>query len=325
MVGPSGRRRAVSYLISISKYSERRACRLLGQWRSTQRYRVQPESDRDRRLRRRVVELARQHPRYGYRRLTSELRRGAWKVNRKHVRRICREEGLKIARRSKKRRRLGHGNHGVMKLRAERKNHVWSYDFVFDQLENGRAVKILPIVDNFTRECLHIEVAHNITGDRVVQILNGLLARHGVPSFIRSDNGPEFIARAVRDWLAGQHIETAFIEPGSPWENAYSESFNSRFRDELLDCEIFTSLLEARTLIEQHRRDYNQRRPHSSLGYKTPREFVRENQAMEAVGMWKAAEKHAFPQALENAPHPPPAFPSAPTASATETKGAGAR
>lgn len=315
----------MSYLISISNYSERRACRLLGQSRSTQRYTVRPESARDRRLRARVVELARQHPRYGYRRLTNELRRGSWKVNHKYVRRICREEGLKIVRRSKKRRRLGQSKNGVMKLRAERKNHVWSYDFVFDQLENGRALKILPIVDNFTRECLHIETAHNITGERIIEILKPLIARYGAPAFIRSDNGPEFIARAVREWLAAQNIDTAFIEPGSPWENAYSESFNSRFRDELLDRELFTSLLEARTLIEQHRRDYNERRPHSSLGYKTPRTFARENQAMEAAGMWKAAEKRAFPQALENAPQPPPAFPTAPTASAAGATEAGTR
>ena len=325
MVGPSGRRRAVAYLMSLSKYSERRACRLLGQPRSTQRYKGKIESARERRLRARVIELARQHPRYGYRRLTNELRRGSWKVNRKCVRRICREEGLKIVRRPKKRRRLGQSKNGVMKLRAEKKNHVWSYDFVFDQLENGRVLKILPIVDNFTRECLHIETAHNITGQRIVEILEKLIARYGAPAFIRSDNGPEFIARAVRDWLATQNIETAFIEPGSPWENAYSESFNSRFRDELLDREIFTSLLEARTLIEQHRHHYNERRSHSSLGYKTPKQFAREHQAMEAAGLWKAAGKRVFPQALENAPHPPPAFSTAPTASATGRKEAGAR
>jgi transposase InsO family protein len=311
--------------MSLSKYSERRACRLLGQSRSTQRYKIRPVSKRDRRLRARVLEVARQHPRYGYRRLTDQLRRGGWKVNRKCIRRICREEGLKIVRRPKKRRRLGQSKNGVMRLRAERKNHVWSYDFVFDQLENGRALKILPIVDNFTRECLHIEVAHNITGERIVEILKGLVVRYGAPEFIRSDNGPEFIARAVRQWLAAAQIQTAFIAPGSPWENAYSESFNSRFRDELLDREIFTSLLEGHTLIEQHRRDYNERRPHSSLGYKTPKEFAREHQAMESAGLWKAAEKRAFPQALENAPQPPPAFPTATTASAAGRKEAGAR
>src|SRR5436190_5937765 len=153
--------------------------------------------------------------------------------------------------------------------------------------------------------------------ERIVEILKDLIARDGATAFNRSDNGPEIIARAVRDWLATQNIETAFIEPGSPWENAYSESFNSRFRDELLDREIFTSLLEARTLIEQHRRDYNERRPHSSLAYKTPKPFAREHQAMDSAGLWKAAEKRAFPQPLENAPHPPPPFPTATTASAT--------
>src|SRR5437763_3353932 len=197
MVGPSGRRRAVAYLMSLSKYSERRACRLLGQSRSTQRYKVRPTSDRDQRLRARVIELARQHPRYGYRRLTHELRRGSWKVNRKCVRRICREEGLKIVRRAKKRRRLGQSKNGVMKLRAERKNHVWSYDFVFDQLENGRAIKILPIVDNFTRECLHIETAHHITGERIVEILKELIAR--------SARRPSFAPTTGRSSSRGQY------------------------------------------------------------------------------------------------------------------------
>jgi putative transposase len=200
------------------------------------------------------------------------------------------------------------------------KNHVWNYDFVFDQLDSGRALKILPIVDNFTRECLVIEVAHNITAARVIEILEHLVAKHGAPQFMRSDNGPEFIARAVREWLEAKGIGTAFIEPGSPWENGYSESFNSRFRDEVLDREVFTSLLEARTLIEQHRRHYNDKRPHSSLGYTTPTKFARQHQAMEAAGAWKAAEKRAFPHSLDTAPHPPPAFPTSPTASAAATQ-----
>jgi transposase InsO family protein len=303
------------YLIS-KKYFQRRACRLLGQARSTQRYAPRPEKERDRHLRKRIVELAGEHPRYGYRRLTQLLRRERWKVNRKRVRRICREEGLKITVRARKRRRVGQSANGCTRLRAERKNHVWSYDFVFDQLESGRQLKILPIVDNFTRKCLAMEVAHNITAKRVIEILEQLIAKYGPPAFLRSDNGPEFIARAVREWLKARGIATAFIEPGSPWENAYSESFNSRLRDELLDRELFTTLLEARTIIEQHRREYNEERPHSSLGYKTPSEFTKEHQAMESAGLWKAAEKRAFPQALENAPHPPPAFSTAPTASA---------
>jgi len=204
-------------------------------------------------------------------------------------------------------------------------NQLWAYDFIFDACANGHKLKCLTVIDEFTRECLAIDVAASIRSTRVIEVLSRLISEHGTPTFLRSDNGPEFIARAVRDWLATQNIETAFIEPGSPWENAYSESFNSRFRDELLDREIFTSLLEARTLIERHRRDYNERRPHSSLGYKTPKEFAREHQAMESAGLWKAAEKRAFPQALENAPHPPPAFPTATTASATGRKEAGAR
>jgi transposase InsO family protein len=200
---------------------------------------------------------------------------------------------------------------------------VWSYDFLFDQSENGRQLKLLAIVDNFTRECLAIEVAHHITAVRVIEILEELVAKHGSPGYLRSDNGPEFIASAVRQWLAASQISTAYIEPGSPWENAYSESFNSRLRDELLDRELFTSLAEAKVVVEQYRHEYNHERIHSSLGYKTPSEFAKEHQAMEAAAAWKAAEKRAFPHGLENASHPPPAFPTASTASATATETGG--
>ena len=271
MVSPQGRRRAVKYLRS-QQYSERRACRLVGQARSTQRYCGRDPSKADKRLQRRILALAKKYPRYGHRRLTAELRREGWQVNRKRVRRICREEGLKIVVKARKRRRGGRA--GQRRAVAERKNHVWSYDFLFDRLEDGRQIKILPVVDNYTRECLGILVAFHITAKDVITLLEGLVAKHGAPSFLRSDNGPEFIAGAVKSWLAASGIATDYIEPGSPWENSYSESFNSRFRDELLDGEIFTTLLEARVLIEEHRQHYNHSRVHSSLGYKTPSQFA---------------------------------------------------
>jgi transposase InsO family protein len=224
------------------------------------------------RVRKRIVQLARKFPRYGHRRLTAQLRREGWIVNRKCVRRICREEGLKIVCKPRKRRRGGPA--GRQRAVAERKNHVWSYDFLFDRLDDGRQIKILPVVDNFTRECLAILVAFNITARDVITLLEELIALHGAPAFLRSDNGPEFIAHEVKQWLAAAGIATDYIEPGSPWENSYSESFNSRFRDELLNAEIFTTLLEAKVLTEEHRQQYNEDRVHSSLGYSTPAEFA---------------------------------------------------
>lgn len=272
MVSPRSRRRAVEHLQGNRQYSERRACRLIDQPRSTQRYSASPENKKSMRIRKRILELARKFPRYGHRRLTAQLRREGWIVNRKCVRRICREEGLKIVCKARKRRRGGPA--GERRAVAERKNHVWSYDFLFDRLDDGRQIKILPVVDNFTRECLAILVAFNITARDVIAVLERLIGVHGAPVFIRSDNGPEFMAHEVKQWLVSATIATDYIEPGSPWENSYSESFNSRFRDELLNGEIFTTLLEAKVLIEEHRRQYNEDRVHSSLGYSTPKEFA---------------------------------------------------
>lgn len=272
MVSPRSRRRAVEHLQGNREYSERRACRLVNQARSTQRYRPKEPTKRAKRMRAAVLRLARKFPRYGHRRLTAQMRREGWIVNRKCVRRICREEGLKIVLKPRKRRRGGPA--GQRRQAAQRKNHVWSYDFLFDRLDDGRQIKILPVLDNFTRECLAILVAFNITARDVVDLLKTLIGRHGAPAFLRSDNGPEFIAAEVKQWLGDAHIATDYIEPGSPWENSFSESFNSRLRDELLDREIFATLLEARTLIEDHRRQYNDSRVHSSLGYRTPAEFA---------------------------------------------------
>jgi transposase InsO family protein len=222
----------------------------------------------------RIKELAREHPRYGYRRITALLRREGWSVNIKRVHRLWRREGLKVPQIRRKRRRLGHGENGCARRRSERPNHVWSYDFLYDQTADGRQLKILPVVDEYTRECLTIEVERGMDAEAVVSTLEYLFEVRGEPEHIRSDNGPEFIAEAVRSWLARRGSKTLYIEPGSPWENAYSESFNSRFRDELLDREVFETLKEAKVIIEDHRLEYNHRRPHSSLGYRTPAEFA---------------------------------------------------
>ncbi len=253
--------------------SERRACRVVGQARATQRYRSS-QPGKDKRLRQRMRKLARKHKRYGYRRIWALLRREGWHVNRKRVQRLWREEGLRVPRRQRKRRRLGSSVNGSGRLRATHKNHVWSYDFVMDQTTDGRRLKLLPVLDEFTRESHAILVDRSVTAEDVVDLLRYLFSVHGEPEFIRSDNGPEFIARAVREWLEQSGVRTLYIEPGSPWENAYSESFNSRLRDELLDRELFESVTEARVLVEEYRIDYTHLRPHSALGYLAPAVFA---------------------------------------------------
>jgi putative transposase len=221
-----------------------------------------------------MIELARERPRYGYRRVTALLRREGWSVNRKRVHRLWRQAGLKVPQVQRKRRRLGSSDNSCTRRRSERPNHVWSYDFIDDQTADGRRLKVLPVVDEYTRECLTIEVERSLTAEDVVSTLEYLFEVRGEPEHIRSDNGPEFIAEAVKGWLARRGSKTLYIAPGSPWEDAYSETFNSRLRDELLDREVFESLKEAKVLLEDHRLDYNHRRPHSSLGYRTPAEFA---------------------------------------------------
>jgi transposase InsO family protein len=284
--------------------SERRACRVIGQSRSSQRYRAR-EPDKDRALRQRLRELSRRYPRYGYRRMWALLQREGWPVNRKKVHRLCREEGLKVVRRQRKRRRLGSSENGCTRLRATRKNHVWSYDFLIDQTEDGRQLKLLPVVDEFTRETHAIVVERSITSEDVIDLLAYLFSVHGEPEFIRSDNGPEFIAHAVKGWLASSGVRTLYIEPGSPWQNAYSESFNSRFRDELLDRETFTSLTEAQVLVERYRVEHNHVRPHSSLGYRTPAQFAAEQR----LGLSTlASAPDGAPANVASAPGGAPAF-----------------
>ena len=222
----------------------------------------------------RILELVREFPRYGYRQITRLLRREGWKVNFKRVYRLWKREGLKVPRKQKKRRRLGDSGGGITRRQAERMNHVWSLDFIFDRTTNGRPLKILSMIDEFTRECIALEVNRRITSEDVIGVLVDLFAIRGVPEFIRCDNGPEFIATRLRSFLAKVDVGTSYIEPGSPWENGFVESFHSRFRDECLACEEFTTLSEAIAVITQWRMTYNQRRPHSRLGGLPPAEFA---------------------------------------------------
>ena len=214
--------------------------------------------------------MARQYGRYGYRRITALLRREGWQVNHKRVERLWRREGLKVPQKQPKRGRLWLNDGSCIRRRPEYRSHVWSYDFVADRTHDGRALKMLTIVDEYTRECLAIKVARRLRSLDVIETLSDLFIQRGAPANIRSDNGPEFTAELVREWLAGLGVQTLFIEPGSPWENGYVESFNGKFRDELLEREIFYTLKEARVLIECWRQEYNTVRPHSSLGYRPP-------------------------------------------------------
>ncbi len=218
----------------------------------------------------RVIELATQYGRYGYRRITAMLKQEGWKVNHKRVERIWRNEGLKVPQKQPRRKRLWLNDGSCVRLRPEHKDHVWSYDFVMDRTSEGKAFRMLTILDEYTRECLDIVVKRSITSQDVLDELYHLFLLRGTPEYIRSDNGPEFTARKVREWLHKLEVNTLFIEPGSPWENGYIESFNGKLRDELLDLEIFDTLLEAQVLIEGWRKEYNQVRPHSSLGYRAP-------------------------------------------------------
>lgn len=217
-----------------------------------------------------MVELATRYGRYGYRRVAALLRAEGWKVNHKRVERLWRREGLKVPAKQPKRGRLWLNDGSCVRLRPAYKDHVWSYDFMAARTTDGRAFRLLTVIDEHTRECLAIDVARKLTADHVLDRLCHLFTHRGPPAYIRSDNGPEFTATAVRDWLGGLGVGTLFIEPGSPWENGYVESFNGKVRDEVLNPEAFDTLLEARVLIERWRREYNSVRPHSALGYRPP-------------------------------------------------------
>jgi transposase InsO family protein len=249
--------------------SERRACGVLGQARAVQRYTPEVREDEEP-LTARIIELAAVYGRYGTPRITAMLQTEGWTVNHKRIERIWRQEGLKVPQKQPKRGRLWLNDGSCLRLRPERKDHVWAYDFVSGRTHDGVAFRMLTLVDEYTRECLAIDVARKLTSDDVLERLAWLMATRGVPAHIRSDNGSEFTALVIRDWLKKIGVRTLFIEPGSPWENGYVESFNGKLRDELLNGEIFYSLQEAKVLIEMWRKHYNRVRPHSSLGYRPP-------------------------------------------------------
>jgi transposase InsO family protein len=249
--------------------SERRVCRAIEQPRSSQRY-IPQIPNRDGPLTKRIVNLAMQYGRYGYRRITALLQAEGWWVNHKRVERIWRLEGLKVPQKQPKRGRLWLNDGSCVRLRPDHRNHVWSYDFVMDTTDDGRPFRMLNVIDEYTRECLAIQVERKLKAGDVQECLTELFCERGVPEHIRSDNGAEFTASMIRTWLNELGTKTLFIEPGSPWENGYIESFNGKLRDELLNREIFYTLQEAKILIKHWRREYNQIRPHSALGYKPP-------------------------------------------------------
>jgi putative transposase len=244
--------------------SERRVCRVVGQPRSSQRYAGLIRGNEEE-LRAEIVRLASRYGRYGYRRITALLRNDGWGVNHKRVERIWRQEGLKVPKRQPKRGRLWLNDGSCVRLRPTHRNHVWSYDFVSERTHDGRPLKVLTLIDEYSRECLALLVERNITSDDVLYCLADLFIRYGIPEHIRSDNGPEFTAKVVRQWLGHIGVKTLFIEPGSPWENGYNESFNGKLRDEVLNREVFFTLKEAKIVIEKWRQEYNTVRPHSSL------------------------------------------------------------
>ena len=250
--------------------SERYICRVIGQPRSTQRYRCLVKDD-ETQLVEDMIKLVKQYGRYGYRKIAALLRDEGWRpLNDKRVERLWRREGLKVPPKQPKKRRLWLNDGSCIRLRPLYRNHVWSYDFVHDRTSNGRRIRMLTVIDEFSRECLAIEVGRRFDSSNVIDVLSRLFLEKGVPEHIRSDNGPEFISWRVRWWLKRFSVKTLFIEPGSPWENGYIESFNGRLRDELLDREIFDTLYEAKVLVERWRWEYNTVRPHGALGYRPP-------------------------------------------------------
>ena len=271
--------------------SERRACRIAGQHRSTQR-RVPVRGQGDDALRSELRTFSRRHPRWGCRKAWATLQQGGWTVNRKRVQRLWREEGLRVPLQRRKRQRLGESTLPAQRLRAERPNQVWALDFQFDQTADGRVLKLLNVVDEHTREALAIVAARSITADATVTTLDTVVADRGTaPEYIRCDNGPELTANALRDWCAFSGAGSSYIEPGAPWENPYVESFNGRLRDELLAVEQFDTLVEAQVLTEDWRIEYNTQRSHSSLGWLAPAPYV---------GRWKAEEPAGFSQAVDS-------------------------
>jgi putative transposase len=272
--------------------SERHACQLVNQPRGTQRYRPTQRDDEDA-LTRAIITLASQYGRFGYRRITVELHKAGWQVGKDRVERIWRREGLKVPQKQKPRGRLWLNYGSCLRLRPERPNHVWSYDSISTFTHDGRTVRMLNLIDEFTRECPAIRPGRRLNSSNVIEVLADAMVERGIPEHIRSDNGPEFVAQNLRKWLARTGAKTLYIEPGTPWENGYCESFNSKLRDEFLNGEIFYSLKEVQVLAERWRVYYSTRRPHSSLGYRPPATAAW--QAETTTGHGKVESNERFP------------------------------
>lgn len=279
MVSPSAKRRAVRAVKEQGIGSASQACRALGLARSSY-YATSRRSNESIRKENRIVELSKDKPRYGYRRITALMRREGEQANPKRVQAVRRKHGLQVRKKQRRTRRASSNDN--KRLSAEYGGHVWSWDFVHDQTENGASLRILSILDEYTRQCPGLRPRRSYRARDVIHVLEELISEHGAPAYIRSDNGPEFIAYAIRDWLAAHGIRTHYITPGSPWEQAYVESFHDKLRDELLNREIFANLSEAETMLEDWRNEYNDERPHSSLDYLTPNEYARATAPAEA-------------------------------------------
>jgi len=268
---------------------------VIGQARSTQRYDTSGKTDEDS-LCSDIIRLATKYGRYGYRRITALLRDSGWQVNHKRVERIWRQEGLKVPKKQSKRGRLWLNDGSCVRLRPTHRHHVWSYDFVMDRTHDGRPIKILTLIDEYSRQCLAIAVDRSIKSDDVLHTLSNQFLIHGIPENIRSDNGPEFTAKTVRRWLERIGVKTAFIEPGSPWENGYNESFNGKLRDEVLNREVFYNITEAKVVIENWRKEYNTVRLHSSLDYRPPAPEAIEPLTFEPF--WFTSSTETMPRSL---------------------------
>ena len=273
MVSPAQNKQAVAYVVDQRLCSERRACRYLGVHRSTYRYPVKSPLPQQVQLHQRIVSLSWQYPRYGYRRIRAILEREGWSVSRKQVQRIRRKEGLKVH--PKPQRIPRQGVSTGLPTQATHRNHVWTWDFIFDRTDKGSTLKMLTMLDEYTRQCLAIRVERQIRSGQVLATLWQAMMQYGIPEHIRSDNGTEFIAGKIQRWLRFNQIKTLYIEPGSPWQNGYIESFHSRFRDECLNREWLLNLREARVVIEDWRQHYNTERPHSRLGYLSPENYIK--------------------------------------------------
>jgi transposase InsO family protein len=297
---------------STPRVSERRVCRVLSQPRSTQRYEAAPRDDVEAALVKRLHELVREHPRRGYRMMCGMLRLEGWRVNRKRIHRLWKLEGFRVPCRQHKKRRLGSSEHGITRHRAQHANHVWCVDFIHDRDERGRPLKWLSVVDEYTRECVALEVEASMSAADVVNVLTECFMARGTPRHIRSDNGGEFIAQVIRRLAELTGMEMLYIAPASPWENGYAESFHSRLRDELLNAEIFAGVAEAKVLAARWKNEYNHRRPHSSLGYVPPAMYAARCRAAAASGTTKEGSQLNGVERGDEPPLPAQTHPSTP-------------